>query len=197
MTPAPRRFSTDPKVNLVRVAEDPWVALYPAREELSKYEGAVCDIVEEFGVANILDLYANGETQSSIARALKISSPGLWRYYNRYGMGTMASEIQKVNKRAALWAEAKVGRAEIMAESILDIADEAPETTEGVAKAKLRVDVRKWRAATLDPKQFGQQTGPSVHVNIGNAFLESLRKHGTSEVLPNRQVPDAEFTVEE
>lgn len=67
------------------------------------------------------------------------------------------------------YAMAKVEQADILAEECLEIADDSsndvridPETgfetcnSEFIARARLRVDTRKWLAAKLLPKQYGQ-----------------------------------------
>jgi len=66
------------------------------------------------------------------------------------------------------YAMAKLEQADLLAEECLDIADDSsndtridPETgyevcnTEFIARARLRIDTRKWLAAKLLPKQYG------------------------------------------
>lgn len=70
----------------------------------------------------------------------------------------------------AQYAMAKLEQADRLAEECLDIADDDsndtrinPETgqeicnTEYIARSRLRVDTRKWLAAKLLPKQYGEQ----------------------------------------
>lgn len=68
------------------------------------------------------------------------------------------------------YAQAKMQQAEIMAEEILDIADDASRDTkydkdgnalcnaEFVARSRLRVDTRKWLASKLAPKIYGDRS---------------------------------------
>ena len=66
------------------------------------------------------------------------------------------------------YAQAKIEQADLLAEEILEIADDDskdvkinPETgdeylnTEFVARSRLRIDTRKWLASKLLPKQYG------------------------------------------
>ena len=55
------------------------------------------------------------------------------------------------------YARAREEQADSFADEIIDIADSvAPETGE-VAKAKLQIDARKWKAAKLAPKKYGEK----------------------------------------
>lgn len=68
------------------------------------------------------------------------------------------------------YAQAKMQQAEIMAEQILDIADDCTKdirydkdgnetcNTEFVARSRLRVDTRKWLASKLAPKIYGDKS---------------------------------------
>lgn len=68
---------------------------------------------------------------------------------------------------SAQYAQAKLMQADLLAEECLDIADDdsndikiGPDgfeicNTEFIARARLRVDTRKWLAAKLLPKQYG------------------------------------------
>lgn len=70
---------------------------------------------------------------------------------------------------AAKYAQAKLEQADILAEDCLDIADnddfdskvdkDGNEVcnTEYIARSRLKVDTRKWLAAKLLPKQYGEQ----------------------------------------
>lgn len=70
---------------------------------------------------------------------------------------------------STLYAQAKLIQADLLAEECLEIADDDsrdvkvnPETgdeylnTEFVARARLRIDTRKWLAMKLLPKQYGE-----------------------------------------
>ncbi len=77
---------------------------------------------------------------------------------------------------AAKYAQAKIRQAEIMAEEIIDIADDDSKdikydkdgnevcNSEFVARSRLRVDTRKWLASKLAPKIYGDRS--SVETTI-------------------------------
>jgi hypothetical protein len=52
-----------------------------------------------------------------------------------------------------MYARAREERAELIADEIIDIADNEPDPN----KARVRVDARKWAAAKLNPKQYGDR----------------------------------------
>jgi hypothetical protein len=85
----------------------------------------------------------------------------------------------------AQYALAKVEQADILAEECLEIADDSsgdiridPETgfetcnTEFIARARLRVDTRKWLAAKLLPKQYGTITEDKK--SVSETLVEKL-----------------------
>ena len=58
------------------------------------------------------------------------------------------------------YARAREAQAEVLADEIVEIADEVSATSsEAIAKARLRVDARKWYASKLAPKRFGDKLG--------------------------------------
>lgn len=64
------------------------------------------------------------------------------------------------------YARAREEQADGFADEIIDIADSvAPETGE-VAKAKLQIDARKWLAARLAPKKYGDRVDVSAGVAV-------------------------------
>ena len=66
------------------------------------------------------------------------------------------------------YARAREEQADGFADEIIDIADSvAPETGE-VAKAKLQIDARKWKAAKLAPKKYGDKSEIDVKSSDGS-----------------------------
>jgi len=55
------------------------------------------------------------------------------------------------------YTRAKREQADAIADDILDIADNADDSKEGVQKAKLRIDSRKWLAGKLQPKKYSEK----------------------------------------
>jgi hypothetical protein len=63
---------------------------------------------------------------------------------------------------------AREAQADLLCDEILEIADEAggeKDSTIDVSRARLRIDARKWKAAKLAPKKYGDK---SVDANTGD-----------------------------
>lgn len=60
------------------------------------------------------------------------------------------------------YAKAQKERATAMFEEMLEIADDAQEEPSSVAKARLRVDTRKWALARMDSKRYGDKIEQTV-----------------------------------
>ncbi len=91
------------------------------------------------------------------------------------------------------YAQAKLMQADLLAEECLDIADDDsrdhkinPETgdeylnTEFVARSRLRIDTRKWLAAKLLPRQYGESKKEE-----DNGSVSLLEKIMTGEIKVN------------
>ena len=112
------------------------------------------------------------------------------------GMPTMTSVMRWLAEDKALreqYARAREVQAETLFDEILDIADDGSndwiETDKGrildhehVQRSKLRIDARKWMAAKMAPKKYGDKPEPdeelvptpvSVHVNVVDASKSS------------------------
>lgn len=75
--------------------------------------------------------------------------PTEWCVYNWLG---------KFDDFAKAYARARETRADMMAEDILEISD----TEKDAAKARNRIEARKWYAAKLNPKRYGEKV-TNVH----------------------------------
>lgn len=60
------------------------------------------------------------------------------------------------------YARAREERAEFLAEEIIDISD----TETDAAKARNRIDARKWAASKLDPKRYGDKLTLDGDLNV-------------------------------
>ena len=92
------------------------------------------------------------------------------------GMPTRKScyEFMKLHAESRdMYARAREHRAEVLAEEIITIADEAMDPVKG----RLRVDARKWAAAKLDAKRYGDKT-EHLHgaTDTLSAFLNTIGK---------------------
>ena len=63
---------------------------------------------------------------------------------------------------ALKYARAKEAQAEYLADEIISIADEKTNSSEEVQRNRLRVDARKWVAAKLKPKKYGDRIGHEI-----------------------------------
>ncbi len=75
-------------------------------------------------------------------------------------MPSRASVNRWLNENAEFrdqYARAREEQAEFYADQIISIADEVEEESASVAKAKLQIDARKWKAAKLAPKKYGDK----------------------------------------
>lgn len=76
------------------------------------------------------------------------------------------------------YTRAREEQADGFADEIIDIADSvAPETGE-VAKAKLQIDARKWKASKLAPKKYGEklELDADMRVKVETRSLEDIFK---------------------
>jgi hypothetical protein len=71
-----------------------------------------------------------------------------------------------------MYARAREAQAEVFADEIVDIADAAA-TGENLQAVKLRVDARKWAAAKLLPKKYGDRV---QHTGTGGGAIEFVTR---------------------
>jgi hypothetical protein len=57
-----------------------------------------------------------------------------------------------------MYARAREVQAEVLADEIVSLADKAPPLSDAVAQARLAIDARKWVAAKLLPRKYGERT---------------------------------------
>ena len=124
--------------------------------------------LEKAGEEFILTLIADGTSVCAIAKQFNIHRPSVSAWLNK-------------ECRQERYFQARREAAGALAEEAMQIADEADPGN--VQVARLRVDTRKWMAASLDPV-FGQR-GPSVeiHMTAGEAHLSALRKRVSTSMV--------------
>lgn len=134
--------------------------------------------LSDVGIEAICERVANCETLKAIAES--------------YGMskGSLLAWIGSDKTRSDQYARAREAQAEQLVDDILAIADDSANDTttdedgntvvnhEVVARAKLRVDSRKWLAGKMSPKKYGefQRLEHSGTVDISAAILEARRR---------------------
>lgn len=110
---------------------------------------------------------------------------------------TVMSWLQKEDGFLPKYERARESQADFLADEIVSIADGADgESAEAVAKARLRVDARKWVAAKLKPKKYGDKLDVEHGGTIGHAHmtLDELRQRlamARGLVTPPTQLTDA------
>ena len=86
---------------------------------------------------------------------------------------------------------AREDQADVLADEIIEIADEKAETSEAVQRNRLRVDARKWAASKLKPRRYGDRvahTGPDDgSVKHQLPFILSIRMAATPTRTENKR----------
>jgi hypothetical protein len=82
------------------------------------------------------------------------------------------------------YARAKEQQAEYMEEEIISLADEAePDRYGRIEKDKLRVDARKWCAAKLKPKKYGDK--PELFLSTKGEQVRDETSHTIADRISN------------
>jgi Bacteriophage Sf6, terminase small subunit-like len=109
---------------------------------------------------------------------------------------------------AAQYAQAKISQIETLVEEIIDIADDSTQdeiineqgarvcNSEFIARSRLRIDTRKWLAAKLIPRLYGDKDDALVNLKFPNEFkdvgsllpmsAEVFRALGNQEITPGQ-----------
>ena len=99
--------------------------------------------------AAICEMLANGSSLSKISKIEGFPKAS-----------TVYQWLIKYPEFSEMYARAREDQADTLADQITHIADKA--TTEGVQVARLRVDARKWIAAKLKPRKYGDKVTNEV-----------------------------------
>ena len=67
------------------------------------------------------------------------------------------------------YARARESRADVHAEAVIDIAD----TEEDPAKARVRVDARKWYASKMNAKKYGERQAIDLEANVNHYVVRA------------------------
>lgn len=141
-----------------------------------KRQRTLLSIIDETGgVQKIFEEISNGRTIASIAREFQVSRKMLSQILNHGDNRVQLREAQRIG-------------AEQMADAALEIADNVPEESAAISKARERIAVRKWIASAMDPDRWNtNKANQQVQVNIHAQHLDALRKV-QSEVIDNEDV---------
>ena len=88
----------------------------------------------------------------------------------------LSAILNKPENRTQLREAQRLG-AEQLADAALEIADNVPEESAAISKARERIAVRKWIASAMDPDRWNTtRANQQVQVNIHAQHLDALRK---------------------
>ena len=108
------------------------------------------DIIER-----ICEMLAAGQSMAQICR--RKDMPAESTVYKWLAEGGAFSER---------YARAREQQADLYADEIIEMADACEPEAAAVAKAKARIDARKWLAARLAPKKYGDRVGLSANMAV-------------------------------
>lgn len=111
----------------------------------AKPQGRPTSYTDDMG-ANICALLASGQSLQSICKADDMPH-----------MSTVFRWLAAHESFRDIYAKAREVQADVFADEITDIADSADKDTPSIAKARLQIDARKWIAAKLKPKKYGEK----------------------------------------
>jgi len=132
-------------------------------------KSSVCPITADV----ILDLIAGGESLRKAAKICGVSPQAFLAVCNR-------DELL-----AERYARAIKYRAELLADELIEIADEEVFTPAEAQRQKLRVDARKWIACKLSPQRYGDHKVVDINVKTDIAGrLARARDRGVIDITP-------------
>ena len=103
---------------------------------------------------------------------------------------------------AAMYIKAREDQADALADEILDIADSVkdagPTDSAKVNAARLRVDARKWVAAKLKPKVYGDRVEAALSgaVTVQHSITDEDRAKALASIMARRAIQTAPNMVE-
>ncbi|HAU5608274.1 terminase small subunit-like protein [Citrobacter koseri] len=100
---------------------------------------------------DICALLANGESLVKVCKR-----PGM------PGKATVFRWLSEHEEFRDKYAKAVEARADAVFEELFEIADNADEESAAVAKARLRIDTRKWALARMNPKKYGDKVSQEI-----------------------------------
>lgn len=150
------------------------------------------DIEETGGEDWFFDQVADGRMMKDIASQFGISRSLIYRW-----LKVVVNDYESKLRAARLLAS------HVHVEDALEIIDNADvESQAGVSKAKEQANFRKWLASVRNRKDFGEQKGPVIALNISSLHLDALKASGiTAAALQapaaDKALPPGVSTVEE
>lgn len=119
------------------------------------------------------------ELFESICKDIATSSKGLKDVCEKNGVSSVAfySWIQNDSQLLNIYTRAREEQADLLADEIIKLADDKTGDTQAgefgdvgnaanIARSRLQVEARKWIAAKLKPKKYGDKVEVESNVNI-------------------------------
>ena len=103
----------------------------------------------------ICELLAAGQSMAQICRSKAMPA-----------QSTVYRWIAESAEFSERYAHAREMQADMLADEIIEIAESCEPEAAAVAKAKARIDARKWLAARLAPKKYGDRVDVSAGVAV-------------------------------
>lgn len=139
--------------------------------------------------AAICDQIAHGESLVSIAHA-----PGMPSYQ------TIIAWLKAHSDFEAMYRQAREDQADTLADEIIAIADSVRDTKDAAAvnAARLRVDARKWVAAKLKPKVYGDrvETALAGNVTVQHTITDEDRVKALASLFARQAIQTAPNMIE-
>jgi len=107
-------------------------------------------------VSEICEQLSEGKSLRSICSAKKLPS-----------CSTIFLWLSKYPEFSEQYARAREAQADYLVDEVIGIADEPVLSSEQVARNRLRVDARKWMAAKLRPKKYGDRIEHEIGGRVG------------------------------
>lgn len=113
---------------------------------------------------------------------------------------TLLNWIDATPERQERYARAFITRADYLVEEMLDIADQAENDTyidengfertdhDVIARARLRVDTRKWFASKLSPKKYGDKVEQLIKADINLKTITELSDEDLANIAVQHAV---------
>ncbi|MBK5014435.1 ubiquitin carboxyl-hydrolase [Pantoea sp. S62] len=136
----------------------------------NKKTGRPSDYLPEVA-ADICSLLADGESLRKVCER-----PGM------PNKATVFRWLAQHNEFRDQYAKATETRADAIFEEMFEIADDATEESAAVAKARLRIDTRKWALARMNPKKYGDKVSQEIDHKSSDGSMAN--KPTTIQLLP-------------
>ncbi len=135
-----------------------------------------------------LELLAAGETLSAVAQTITVTYQGQPWTPSKWTLRTALLKHWPDEYRAALNASG-----ESFGELALTSVQAAPETKEGIAKARELSSVYRWLASKRDPANYGDTPTTAIMVNNpGQLFLQAVARPGAVPPPKQKLLPESQ-----